>query len=87
MPVQVEKITVSIPKDDLKALARYGAKFQLPRSALFRHAIQLWLKRMEKEEMRKTYEKIYSQKPVKEKQSREAEETLLAVSEAWAEYE
>ena len=72
MAIKIEKVTVSIPKADLKALSHYGTKFQLPRSALFRQAIQLWLKRMEKEEMRQRYAKVYSHGRVKEKQLREA---------------
>lgn len=87
MALKIEKVTVSIPSDDLKSLAQYESKFQLPRSALFRHAIKLWLKRMEKEEMRKTYEKVYAKGRVKEKQSREAEEILPVAMEIWPDYE
>lgn len=81
MPLGTEKITISLPKEDLKMVTEYKNKLHLPQSALFRQAIKLWLKVMEKEEMRKKYITVYSNNKIRKKQLERAEEMLSISSE------
>ena len=60
MTIRTEKVTVSLPKDDLRMVTKYESKLHLPRSALFKQAIELWLAVRKKEEMRKRYIAVYS---------------------------
>ncbi|PIP16515.1 MAG: hypothetical protein COX46_01775 [bacterium (Candidatus Ratteibacteria) CG23_combo_of_CG06-09_8_20_14_all_48_7] len=87
MAIRVEKVSVSLPKDDLRMLARYEAKLRLPRSTLFRQAVELWLAVREKEEKRKKYLAVYSNLKVRIKQLERVEEMLPLALETWPEYQ
>ena len=84
--VRTEKITISLPKDDLRMLAGYESKLRLPRSALFKEAIELWLAVKEKEEIRKRYTAVYANSKVRGKQLKRVEEMLPLALELWPEY-
>ena len=83
--VRTEKITISLPKDDLRMLAEYESKLRLPRSALFKEAIELWLAVREKEEIRKRYRAVYANSNVRGKQLKRVEEMLPFAEELWRE--
>ena len=87
MAITVEKVTVSLPKDDLRMLARYESKLRLPRSTLFKQAVELWLAVREKEEKRKRYIAVYSAPKVRIKQLERVEEMLPLALESWPEYQ
>ena len=74
--IRTEKVTVSLPKDDLRMLAGYESTLCLSRSALFKEAIELWLAVREKEETRKRYMAVYSNPSVRDKQLKRVEEML-----------
>ena len=76
MAVRTEKVTISLPKDDLRIVAKYEDKLRLPRSVLFRQAIELWLAVKEKEEIRERYIAVYSNSNVRKKQLERVEEML-----------
>ena len=84
--VRTEKVTVSLPKDDLRMLAGYESKLRLPRSALFKESIELWLAVREKEETRKRYMTVYANSNVRGKQLKRVEEMLPLALELWPEY-
>ncbi len=84
--VRTEKVTVSLPKDDLRMLAGYESKLQLPRSTLFKEALELWLAVREKEEIRKKYTTVYANSNVKSRQLKRVEEMLPLALELWPEY-
>lgn len=86
MSVRSEKITISLPKEDIKMVAEYKNKLHLPQSALFKQAIKLWLKVMEKEEMKRKYIMVYSNNKLKKKQTDRVEEMLPLALEIWAKY-
>ena len=83
--VRTEKITVSLPKDDLRMLAGYESKLRLSRSALFKEALELWLAVREKEEIRKRYRAVYANSNVRGKQLKRVEEMLPFAEELWRE--
>ena len=84
--VRTEKVTVSLPKDDLRMISGYESKLRLPRSALFKEAIELWLAVRDKEETRKRYMTVYSDSRVRGKQLKRVEEMLPFALELWREY-
>jgi hypothetical protein len=86
MAVRTEKVTVSLPMDDLKMVTKYEIKLHIPRSALFRQAIELWLAVKEKEEIRERYIAVYSNPKVRKKQLERVEEMLPIALETWPEY-
>ena len=86
MALKTEKITVSLPKEDLKMVAKYKNKLHLQQSAIFRQAIKLWLRVMEKEEMREKYIMVYSNNKTRKKQLERTEEMLPLALEIWQEY-
>ena len=86
MTIRTEKVTVSLPRDDLRMVTKYESKLCLPRSALFRQAIELWLAVRKKEEIRKRYIAVYSNLNVRKKQLKRVEEMLPLALETWPEY-
>ncbi len=84
--VRTEKVTVSLPKEDLKMIVGYETKLQLTRSAVFKEAIELWLAVREKEELRKSYKAAYSDSNVKDKTINYVEDMLPLALEWWSEY-
>ena len=83
MAVRTEKVTISLPKDDLRIVAKYEDKLRLPRSVLFRQAIELWLAVKEKEEIRERYIAVYSNSNVRKKQLERVEEMLPIALKSW----
>lgn len=86
MAVKTEKVTVSLPKDDLRIVAKYENRLRLPRSVLFRQAIELWLLVKEKEEIREKYMAVYSNPGVGKKQLERVEDMLPIALESWPAY-
>ena len=85
MAIRNEKVTVSLPKDDLKMVAEYESKLRLPRSILFKQAIELWLAVREKEEIRERYIAVYSNLKIRKKQLERVEKMLPLALETWPE--
>ena len=86
MAIKTEKVTVSLPRDDLRMVAEYQDKLRLPRSVLFRQAIELWLAVKEKEEIREKYMAVYFKHGVRKKQLERVEEMLPIALESWPAY-
>jgi metal-responsive CopG/Arc/MetJ family transcriptional regulator len=86
MAIKTEKVTVSLPKHDLRMVAEYEGKLHVPRSALFKQAIELWLAVKEKEEIKEKYITVYSNPKIREKQLERVKEMLPIALEIWPKY-
>ena len=86
MAIRTEKVTISLPKDDLRIVAEYEDKLHVPRSVLFKQAIELWLAVKEKEEIREKYITVYSNPKIREKHLERVNEMLPIALEIWPKY-
>lgn len=57
------KIAISLPKEDFYKIERIRRKLGFGRSTIIDKAIRFWLRRLEQEELIKSYQEGYRKKP------------------------
>ncbi len=86
MSVNVEKITITLPKEDLRLMEKLGTRISLTRSRLIRKAVEEWLKKEEKELLEERYKEYYSKERNREKHHKLARQMWEKAKETWPEY-
>jgi len=86
MATSVEKITISLPKEDIRLMEELGTRISLTRSRLIRKAVEEWLKKKEKELLEEQYKEYYSKERNREKHRKLARQMWEKAKETWPEY-
>jgi Arc/MetJ-type ribon-helix-helix transcriptional regulator len=78
-----EKVTVTLPKEDVRRLREVEADRHVPFSAVIREAVETWLKIQEEKELRERYRRYYSDRKVRTQESTLARHMARGSASHW----
>lgn len=79
----MEKVAVTLPKEDVRRLRQAKTAQHVPFSAVVREAVETWLKIQENEELRERYRRYYSNPQVRAQEHALTRQMARASARHW----